>query len=130
MIILQVMYCFIVIKCVFIENVVQAQLSVSTLPTSLYTQSSRVVEGSVIWLVCEVNSVSNTLSVTWNKDGGQLVQDVPHTIMRKPLISNTSSSTILMLTIDTVVTSDAGMYQCTAQDGQDTATGDIIPITG
>ena len=130
MIILQVMYCFIVIKCVFIENVVQAQLSVSTLPTSLYTQSSRVVEGSVIWLVCEANSASNTLSVAWNKDGGQLVQDVPHTIMRKPLISNTSSSTILMLTIDTVVTSDAGMYQCTAQDGQDTATGDIIPITG
>ena len=96
----------------------------------MYTQSSRVVEGSVIWLVCEVNSSSNTLSVTWNKNGGQLVQDVPHTVIRRSLMTNTSSTTTLMLTIDTVVSSDAGMYQCTAQDGQEIANGNIIPITG
>ena len=113
-----------------IGHEVQAQLSVVTLPNSLYTQSSRVVEGSVIWLVCEVNSSSNTLSVTWNKNGGQLVQDVPHTVIRRSLMTNTSSTTTLMLIIDTVVSSDAGMYQCTAQDGQVTANGDIIPITG
>ncbi len=112
-----------------IDHEVQAQLSIVTLPNSLYTQSSRAVEGSVIWLVCEVNSASNTLSVTWNKDGGQLVQDVPHIVIRRSLRTNTSSTTTLMLTIDTVVSSDAGMYQCTAQDGQVTANGDIIPIT-
>ena len=114
----------------YVDYTVQAQLSVVTLPNSLYTQSSRIVEGSVIWLVCEVNSISSTLSVTWNKDGGQLVQDVPHIFIRRSLMTNTSSTTTLMLTIDTVVSSDAGMYQCTAQDGQEIANGDIIPITG
>ncbi len=114
----------------YVDYTVQAQLSVVTLPNSLYTQSSRIVEGSVIWLDCEVNSISSTLSVTWNKDGGQLVQDVPHIFIRRSLMTNTSSTTTVMLTIDTVVSSDAGMYQCTAQDGQETANGDIIPITG
>ena len=114
----------------YVDYTVQAQLSVVTLPNSLYTQSSRIVEGSVIWLDCEVNSISSTLSVTWNKDGGQLVQDVPHIFIRRSLMTNTSSTTTLMLTIDTVVSSDAGMYQCTAQDGQEIANGDIIPITG
>ena len=85
------------------------------------------MEGSVIWLYCEVNLVSSTLSVTWNKDGGQLVQDVPHIILKT---STTSSSTTLLLVLDNVVSSDAGLYQCTAQDGQDTATGTILTITG
>ncbi len=67
--------------------------------------------------------------MTWNKNEGQLVQDVPHIIIRRSVNSNTSN-TILMLTIDTVVLSDSGMYQCTAQDGQEIANGNIIPITG
>ncbi len=114
----------------YVDYTVQAQLSVTTHPNSLYNQSSRAVEGSVIQLVCEINLASNTLSVTWNKDGGQLVQDVPHIFIRRFLMTNNSSTTTLLLTIDTVVSSDAGMYQCTAQDGQETANGDIIPITG
>ena len=85
------------------------------------------MEGSVIWLYCEVNSSSSALSVTWNKDGGQLVQDVPHIILRT---SNTSSSTTLLLVVDDVVSYDAGLYQCTAQDGQDTVTGTTLNITG
>ena len=67
--------------------------------------------------------------MTWNKDGGQLVQDVPHIFIRRSVNSNTSS-TNLMLTIDTVVLSDAGMYQCTAQDRQEIVNGNIIPIIG
>ncbi len=67
--------------------------------------------------------------MTWNKDGGQLVQDVPHIFIRRSVNSNTSS-TNLMLTIDTVVLSDAGMYQCTAHDTQEIANGNIIPIIG
>ena len=85
------------------------------------------MEGSVIWFYCEVNSASSTLSVTWNKDGGQLVQDVPHIILKN---STTSSWTTLLLVLDNRVSSDAGLYQCTAQDGQDTATGTILNITG
>ncbi len=80
-------------------------------------------------MVCEVNSSSNTLSVTWNKDGGQHVQDVPHIFIRKSLNTDTCSTTTSMLTVDNVVFSDSGMYQCTAQDGRQTADGDIIPIT-
>ena len=85
------------------------------------------MDGSVIWFFCEVNSTSSALSVTWNKDGGQLVQDVPHIILRT---SNISSLTTLLLVLDNVVSSDAGLYQCTAQDGQDTATGTTLTITG
>ncbi len=67
--------------------------------------------------------------MTWNKDGGQLVQDVPHIFIRRSVNSNTSSTT-LMLTIDTVVSSDSGMYQCTAQDRQEIVNGNIIPVIG
>ncbi len=35
-----------------------------------------------------------------------------------------------MLKIDNVTLSDAGMYQCIAQDRQETANGDLTPLTG
>ena len=113
----------------FVGHVVQSQLSVTSLPELLFSGSNptkNIVEGSVIWLYCEVNSISSTLSVTWNKDGGQVVQHVPHTILR----TSFSSSTTLLLVVDNVVSSDAGLYQCTAQDGQDTSTGTTLTITG
>ena len=104
------------------------QLTVTSLPSSFFSGSSTsVVEGSVIWLYCEVNSISSTLSVTWNKDGGQLVQDVPHIRLRT---TDTSSSTTLLLVIDNVVSSDAGVYQCTAREGQDYVSGDNFTMTG
>ncbi len=103
------------------------QLTVTSLPSSFFSGSSTsVVEGSVIWLYCEVNSISSTLSVTWNKDGGQLVQDVPHIRLRT---TNTSSTTLLLV-IDNVVSSDAGTYQCTARDGQYYVSGDNFTMTG
>ena len=108
----------------------KAQLSVTSLPDILFSGSNPtrgIVERSVMWLYCEVNSISSTLSVTWNNDGGQLVQDVPHIILKT---STTSSSTTLLLVLDNVVFSDAGLYQCTAQDMQDIATGTILNITG
>ena len=108
----------------------KAQLCVTSLPVILFSGSNPtrgIVERSVIWLYYEVNSTSSTLSVTWNKDGGQLVQDVPHIILKT---STTSSSTTLLLVIDNTGSSDAGLYQCTAQDEQDTATGTTLTITG
>ena len=65
--------------------------------------------------------------MTWNKDGGQLVQYVPHFRLRT---TDTSSSTTLVLVIDNVVSSDAGAYQCTARDGQDYVRGNNFTITG
>ena len=85
------------------------------------------MEGSVIWFYCEVNSNSSTVSVTWNKDGQELVQDIPHIILR---ISSSSSSSTLLLVLDNVVSSDAGLYQCTAQDGLSMASGTALTITG
>ena len=102
----------------------------TSFPDVLFSGSNparSIVEGSVIWFYCEVNSTSSVLSVTWSKDGGQLVQDVPHIILRT---SNTSSSTTLLLVLDNVVSSDAGQYLCIAQDGQNTATGTTLTITG
>ena len=109
---------------------IQAQLSVTSLPDVLFSGSDptrNIVEGSVIWFYCEVNSISSTLSVTWNKDGGKLVQNVPHIILRT---FTTSSSTTYLLVLDNVVSSDAGRYQCTAQDGQDIRSGTTLTITG
>ena len=109
---------------------IQAQLSVTSLPDILFSGSDparTIVEESVIWFYCEVNSASSTLSVTWNKDGGTLVQDVPHIILRT---SSTSSSTTLLLVLDDVVSSDNGQYQCTAQDRQDIRSGTTLTITG
>ena len=109
---------------------IRAQLLVTSLPDVLFSGSDptrNIVEESVIWFYCEVNSASSTLSVTWNKGGGTLVQDVPHIILRT---STTSSSTTLILVLDNVVSSDAGLYQCTAQDGQDISRGTILTITG
>ena len=106
----------------------QAQLSISSFPDFIFSASNRgIVEGSVMWLFCEVNSVSSTLSVSWNKDGGCLIQDVPHIILRT---STTSSSTTLILVLDNVVSTDAGLYQCTAHDGLSTANGSALTMTG
>ena len=103
------------------------EISVTSLPDLLFREHKSIVEGSVLWLYCEVNSISSTLSVTWNKNGGQLVQDVPHIRLRT---TNTSSSTILLLVIDNVVSSDAGVYQCTARDGQDYVSENNFTMTG
>ena len=98
------------------------------LPDTLFSGSSTsVVEGSVLWLYCEANSTSSSLSVSWSKDGGSLVQDVPHIRLRT---STSSSSTTLLLVLDNVVSSDTGVYQCTAQDGLDTASGSGLTIKG
>ena len=107
---------------------VKAQLSVTSLPDTICSGSSTsVVEGSVLWLYCEVNSASSSLSVSWSKDGGSLIQDVPHIRLRT---SSSSSSTTLLLMLDNVVSSDAGVYQCTAEDGLETASGSSLTVTG
>ena len=106
----------------------QAQLSISSFPDFIFSASNRgILEGSVMWLFCEVNSVSSTLSVSWNKDGGCLIQDVPHIILRT---STTSSSTTLILVLDNIVSTDAGLYQCTAHDGLSTSNGSALTMTG
>ena len=55
------------------------------------------------------------------------MQDAPHIRLRT---SNSSSSTTLLLVLDNVVSSDAAMYQCSAQDGLDRACGSALTLSG
>ncbi len=103
------------------------EISVTSLPDLLFREHKSIVEGSVLWFYCEANSISSTLSVTWNKNGGQIVQDVPHIRLRT---TSTSSSTTLLLVIDNVVSSDAGVYQCTAREGQNYVRGESLTMSG
>jgi hypothetical protein len=103
-------------------------LAVSLLPVVLFSGGTRsIVEGSVVWLYCEVNSVTPTLTVMWTKDNVQLVQDVPHIRMR---VSSGVDASMFILVVDTFMASDSGVYQCTARDEGDTATGTALTLTG
>ena len=108
---------------------VQGQLStVTALPEVLFNGGSQdIVEGSVLWLYCEVDTVSGAVTATWNKDSEPLVQDVPHIHMET---SSSDSSTIFLLMVDDFQTSDSGVYQCTAQEGAVTAMGTALTLTG
>ena len=107
---------------------VQGQLTVTLLPAVLFNGGSQsIVEGSVIWLYCEVDSVSPSLRVTWKKDNVPLTQGVPHIRMRS---SNTTSSSSFLLVVDNFQSSDGGTYQCTAEDGMVKGNGSTLILTG
>ena len=100
----------------------------TSLPAVLFNGVNQsIVEGSVIWLYCEVNSVSPSLTVTWNKDNIPLEQDVPHIRMRS---SNTTSSSTFLLVVDNFQSSDDGTYQCIAEDGAMRGNGASLTLTG
>ncbi len=100
----------------------------TSLPAVLFGGGNQtLVEGSVVWLYCRVNSTSPTLTVTWNKDSVPVVLDVPH-IRIKNSISATSSTFVLV--VDNFHPSDSGVYQCTAQEGGNTAAGTLLMLTG
>ena len=82
---------------------------------------------SVVWLYCQVNSISPALTVTWNKDSIPLGLDVPHIRMRR---SSDATSTTFLLVVDTFTASDNGTYQCFAENGGDTAMGTSLTLTG
>ena len=100
----------------------------TSLPAVLFDEGSNtIVEGSVVWLYCQVNSVSPTLTVTWNKDSAPVVLDIPHIRIRSSI---TAISSTFLLVVDNFQPSDSGLYQCTAQEGVDTAMGTPLTLTG
>ena len=93
-------------------------------------ESRTVVEGSVVWLYCEINSnVSrmDTLRVVWNKDGTPLIQDVPHIRLRSSIDTN---SFTLLLVLDDLHAPDSGTYQCRAQNRGVTDVGELLALIG
>jgi hypothetical protein len=103
--------------------------SVTSLPVALFQANSgvhNVVEGTVIQLYCEANSISASFS--WTKDGNPVVIDVPH--LRERTTNDSSSTATSVLTIDNFQSSDDGMYQCTAMNNGTMASGSNVTLTG
>ena len=103
-------------------------LVVTSLPDALFQANGgmqNVVQGSVIQLYCSVEST--TASFSWTKDSVPVVIDVPH--LRERTCSN-STTTTSMLTIDNFQSSDKGLYQCMATDGEKSGNGRMANLTG
>ena len=106
-------------------------LAVTSVPDILFNEMSQVYiqEGSVLWLYCLGVPKSSTVMVTWNKDGEPLVQDVPHIRLRSTGSDADTYSTFLLV-IEPVHITDGGVYQCSAQEGENTTMGPPLTITG
>ena len=110
------------------HNIICTDLQVTSLPFVLFQSNGgihNVVEGSVIQLYCSVEST--TASFSWTKEGSPVVIDVPHLRER---ISNDSSTTTSVLTMDNFQSSDTGTYQCSARDGMKTGNGAYVTLNG
>ena len=106
----------------------QGQLTITSLPDLFFNAGSQpIVEGSVVLLYCNVNSTSPNLIATWSKDGDPLFNDLPHIHIQS---SHFNDSTTFLLTIVDFRLSDGGSYQCSAQEGVNTAIGTTANLTG
>ena len=102
----------------------------SSFPSLLFDGGSHdIVEGSVVWLYCEVTSTSPSLRVTWNKDSVPLVQDVPHVRIRTTTSTTTTTSILIVDNFQDSL-SDGGVYQCIAEDQGTTGNGTALTLTG
>ncbi len=103
---------------------------VRTLPDILFNQGNyAVLEGSVVWLYCEIDLSSPSLTLSWNKDRILLVQDVPHIRIRTTTSANVIS---VFLIVDSFQASfsDGGIYQCVAEDDGTAEVGRSLTLTG
>ena len=101
---------------------------VTSLPAVLFSGgSAMVVEGSVIWLYCEANSLNVT--ATWNKDNIEILEDEPRVFTKTyPDLD----STTFLLGMSDVQLSNTGTYQCFVHDELDIAIvpGEMLTLTG
>lgn len=105
-------------------KILDISLNVVSFPDVLFSGGSQsLLEGSVVWLYCQVNIQSSSLKLAWNKDSEQLVQNMPHIRLR-------SSDSTLILVIDGFRFSDSGLYQCLAWDHVETALGTELALSG
>ena len=105
-----------------------AQLTINPLPDILFQNNSgvhNIVEQSVIWLYCTVDSA--TATITWTKDGETLVNDPAHIRIRS--FNSSEMSTTSSLVVDNFQTSDNGTYVCQARDGMLTTSSSTLSLT-
>ena len=105
-------------------------IGILSLPDVLFSSGNQrsIVENSVLFLYCQVNSTAPTLRVTWMKDGTPLIQDVPHIRLRN-LLSGADTTTLLLV-VDLLQVSDNGVYQCAAENEGRVAVGDTLILNG
>ena len=110
----------------------QGQLTLVTLPDILFVDNSGVhnVElETVIRARCTASSNSTPVSVTWFKDGINLVNDPPHIRIRSSSSTNDNETTSV-LTIDNFLTNDDGLYHCVASDTNTIMNSTTLTLTG
>jgi hypothetical protein len=108
--------------------VVHGQLVVTSRPNLFFNGGSQaIVEGSEVWLYCQVNSRERILAVTWAKDDVSLVQDVPHIRIRR---SQDGEVSTYLLVVDGFRSSDSGVYQCSARNLEESGNGIALTLTG
>ena len=90
-------------------------MAVTTYPEILFDRGTKaVVEGSVVFLYCQVDSTAPTMRVTWNKNALP-IQDVPLEHISIRIIDGNMFCTYLLV-VNGFRLSDNGMYQCIAED--------------
>ncbi len=112
----------------FILSVVSE--NVNSLPALLFDRGSSVVaEGSVIWLYCEMNSISSSLTFLWSKDQFYLVQDVPHIRIRTTTFATRTTSILIVDNFQDSFT-DGGIYRCITENNGSVEGGRFLNLTG
>ena len=115
-------------KQAYYLDIFVAPLAVTSYPTTLFSQGiKRIAVGSVVWLYCQVNSISPSLRVTWLHQNNPIDQNVPHIRIRRLV---TTYYTIGVLVIDNFGEFDGGTYSCDAQNGNERVMGDSVDFFG
>ena len=102
-----------------------------SLPSILFNRTDDEViglmEGSSLWLYCNVNSSSSNVVVKWTKNGRELMLNLPH-IYTATYRSFTYTTSLLV--IEDIVLDDVGVYQCSVRYPQGLLYGNILTFQG
>ena len=85
------------------------------------------MEGTSLWLYCEVNSVKDSVDIKWTMNGMELVKDLPHVYTTS---SSSESHTIAIVVVDGINIDDEGVYLCSVKDGKRIHNGTMLTFKG
>ena len=99
-----------------------------SLPELLFNRDRQILEGTNFYVFCEVNRISSNLTIEWTRNQVPILPDLPH--IRTDRYTSPDARTTLLLVIDYFGESHAGVYQCIAQDRNDSVAGKELNLTG